>query len=739
MQLKQKLKKTNLFFFFIFSLILAFVFTENKINQIQAEGLVEKYQCIQVAVKYGESIKNSKAQFSSEPDCKKQLVYILNNPGGQSPGVCGSTATCTNNNWQACGTGFECLYSCYTNDGKQCRLVRSSGTGGGGNGSCDNSSATAAVCRGLNEGVKLYQCNWQGSGKSLQCQRTFGTQCAAVEINDLACNGTIPIETNPPPNGTCVNTGRPFTGQCVKFTCNQCDQNGRCGEEAMSNREFGPCDQLNSQANECYQIDAVDDQKNYCILPNWTEIVHCPSSCMQNPVPVNPSSEPSDNPSPTQKLACGQYGCTRNADCDNGLTCQTVEVDGRNRKICAKGENQLFCAAAPSVKNCCESQPMPVCASIEMLNANNEVMQGNDDEALKLNDKVRFRCSASGNQDIEFDYQFRIWDAVTATWTDITDLTDTVAKNISALYTIKNFGKHIAQGRICWGNSCQPWESPETTPTQACQDDEDCPSGSTCYQPPMPACPSGTSCPQVMPAKYCKEETDNNTTARCQSNADCQNGYTCSSTPAGGCPLVTVNGVKVPSNCASAPICRQAEGISCTNTTDCFMGYSCQNRQCKRQAGACQSDADCQNGYTCYQPTTAEIANCSGANCAQVASYCKEKTVSCQSDADCKEGYLCSAEVSGSSGNASYTSISTNKICQKIEGMTCQNSSACGTGYACYSGHCTQTIKTCQNNDECGTGYACCTSSMPACPPGVSCPQVMPAKNCVLSKYCVNR
>jgi hypothetical protein len=148
---------------------------------------------------------------------------------------------------------------------------------------------------------------------------------------------------------------------------------------------------------------------------------------------------------------------------------------------------------------------MPVCASIEMLNANNEVMQGDDDEALKLNDRVRFRCSASGNQDIEFDYQFRIWNAVTATWTDITDLTDTVAKNISALYTIKNFGKHIAQGRICWGNSCQPWESPETTPTQACQDEEDCPVVHL-LSTTNAACPSGTSCPQVMPAKYCKEE-----------------------------------------------------------------------------------------------------------------------------------------------------------------------------------------------------------------------------------------
>jgi hypothetical protein len=62
MQLKQKNKKNQSFFFFIFSLIWLF-FTENKINQIQAEGLVEKYQCIEVKVSYGDSIKNSTANF----------------------------------------------------------------------------------------------------------------------------------------------------------------------------------------------------------------------------------------------------------------------------------------------------------------------------------------------------------------------------------------------------------------------------------------------------------------------------------------------------------------------------------------------------------------------------------------------------------------------------------------------------------------------------------------------------
>lgn len=86
-------------------------------------------------------------------------------------------------------------------------------------GPCDNSSTTAAVCRGKTVGANVYSCgwdpgssgNWPASEGGLKCLRTTGTYCAAVPFHNTACSGV-----NPPATGsTCLNTGRPFVGQCV--------------------------------------------------------------------------------------------------------------------------------------------------------------------------------------------------------------------------------------------------------------------------------------------------------------------------------------------------------------------------------------------------------------------------------------------------------------------------------------------------------------------------------------------
>lgn len=39
--------------------------------------------------------------------------------------------------------------------------------------------------------------------------------------------------------------------------------------------------------------------------------------------------------------------------------------------------------------------------------------------------------------------------------------------------------------------------------TRICKNSGDCPTGHTCYQPPMSRCPKGQACAQVMPPKYC--------------------------------------------------------------------------------------------------------------------------------------------------------------------------------------------------------------------------------------------
>jgi hypothetical protein len=234
-------------------------------------------------------------------------------------------------------------------------------------------------------------------------------------------------------------------------------------------------------------------------------------------------------------LACGEIGCTQNIECGKGYTCQSIIVDNRKKGICALGENQLFCAANPNVENCCTSQAMPVCANIEMLDANNNLMEKDDDKSLALGDKVRFRCSAVGNQDVDFNYEFRIWNINTNSWIDITDQSNTVAKNVSDLYVIGAFGKHIVQGRICWKNECQMWETVSGAP----------PSTST----------SSTS----------------NTNTGGTSQNGCPEGQILASTPPGGCPII--NGQ--PTLCASEPYCRQAEGINCQSNSDCYDGYFC--------------------------------------------------------------------------------------------------------------------------------------------------------------------
>jgi hypothetical protein len=179
-----------------------------------------------------------------------------------------------------------------------------------------------------------------------------------------------------------------------------------------------------------------------------------------------------------------------------------------------------------------------------MLDANNQPITGGADSLLKLGSKVRFRCNASGNTNIQYYYEFRIWATNTNYWTDLTDHSGSVANNVSSTYTIANSGKHIAQGRICTVGCytgmvcpadamphCQDWEAVAGAPEfHYCQTDADCPSGHRCYQPPMPLCRAGANgedigCVQVMPQAYC--QVIDGTNDKCQTDADCPKGQYC--------------------------------------------------------------------------------------------------------------------------------------------------------------------------------------------------------------------
>ena len=301
----------------------------------------------------------------------------------------------------------------------------------------------------------------------------------------------ISIDSEENPNGTCgpnthhLNNGDP--DKCYHSTCRDTADGGIiCGfitdDDPCTSESMGGdwCDDPNTTHTEsCEEAGLI---RCHCggTGNGWWVIGSNDNGCSDLCEDANavcedcePPDEPPNNPPtgtptpPPEPLVCGSFDCNQNSDCALGLTCQPVVVNGQDKKICGLGENQLFCAATPNVENCCESQAIPVCASIEILDSSNNIMTASDDAKLKNGDEIRFRCSAVGNQDVDFDFQFRVWAPNTNFWTDLTDTSGSVEKNISDAYIINNLGHYTAQGRICVGSNCQAWEivagSPSTS------------------------------------------------------------------------------------------------------------------------------------------------------------------------------------------------------------------------------------------------------------------------------------
>ncbi|MFA7301779.1 MAG: hypothetical protein WC069_05690 [Candidatus Shapirobacteria bacterium] len=77
-----------------------------------------------------------------------------------------------------------------------------------------------------------------------------------------------------------------------------------------------------------------------------------------------------------------------------------------------------------------------------------------------------------------------------------------------------------------------------TSGSQTCTSDTSCPTGYSCYQPPMPPCPSGMSCAEVMPTRYCLRMVvpSQYPTPTCTSDTSCPAGYSCYQPPMPPCP-----------------------------------------------------------------------------------------------------------------------------------------------------------------------------------------------------------
>lgn len=259
-----------------------------------------------------------------------------------------------------------------------------------------------------------------------------------------------------------------------------------------------------------------------------------------------------------ESALCSDLGLIRCA-CGNGIGVIGTEgqscdnLCGGTNNICESCDSEDSDEPDITPTNTPTATPTPeplVCASIEMLDSNNNLMEANDDDELKIGDSVRFRCSASGSQEnVDFTYQFRIWNKSTSSWVNITDTSGSVAKNISAAYVISSYGNYVVQGRICVEDECQAWETVAGAPATVSTD-----TSST----------TNTSTSSSTTTLAALGEV-------CLGGKECAEGLVCSSTPAGGCPSGT--------SCASVPYCHQADGISCTSDSKCFDGYKCISQQ----------------------------------------------------------------------------------------------------------------------------------------------------------------
>jgi len=97
-----------------------------------------------------------------------------------------------------------------------------------------------------------------------------------------------------PTSGTCPN-GNPFNNQCVIIYCPNGDTDGKNGCEIPdTNAWYGPrhtCGTKTFGANECGQVDPVDDNGVYCQLSGWKYDIKL-SSCSGPWPPTVPPTAP---------------------------------------------------------------------------------------------------------------------------------------------------------------------------------------------------------------------------------------------------------------------------------------------------------------------------------------------------------------------------------------------------------------------------------------------------------------
>lgn len=150
----------------------------------------------------------------------------------------------------------------------------------------------------------------------------------------------------------------------------------------------------------------------------------------------------------------------------------------------------------------------------------------------------------------------------------------------------------------------------------------------------------------------------------------------------------------------------------------------------------CKTDASCPEGQFCYQPPMPDCPPGRSCPTFMATSYCKEKTDNikpsvCRTDADCAKNEFCyqTPQPSCAPGQPCKM-IAAVSVCKERE----ITSTPTPTRVPSPPVSVTPGSQTCSINSDCPSGQYCYQPPMPACPEGMACAQVMPAKICRESK-----
>jgi hypothetical protein len=271
------------------------------------------------------------------------------------------------------------------------------------------------------------------------------------------------------------------------------------------------------------------------------------------------------------------------------------------------------------------------------------------------------------------------WETTCDTYCDET----TVDVNIDVTTTVDCFNDFdCGEGQICVADVCKPRDTEDNGLAGLCQT---CSNNADCVEDTALCIQLNFDQATSTGEKVC--------TRTCEYNHDCPSGFEC---------INVSSEVGVPAQCLPVKgefekrTCNPSPELECVRATDCAVGESCVNNDCKGPNDAqCDSNNPCASGQTCR-------------NFACVAVDAPE----CTTRTDCRSGEIC---IDGSCEAAAAEGCVFNAECDGgmcVDGTclsTCASNAECGTGENCRAGLCEPAE--CRRTADCGGGEICVDAS----------------------------